>query len=80
MLGSYEYCGEDLGRTEPPLTCRRRKDHGSVCSPTHDRGTDKFNDAWAEWFADNPQVLADWGHQNGYMPHGYTETVEIDHG
>ena len=29
----------------------------------------RFDAAWARWFAANPDVLAVWGHQNGYWPH-----------
>ena len=25
-------------------------------------------EAWAEYFAANPEVLASWRHQNGYWP------------
>ena len=27
-----------------------------------------FEQAWAEYFARHPRVLASWNHQNGYWP------------
>lgn len=67
------YCGEDLGRDEPPHTCRRREGHSTVCSHIRDRGAEAFNDAWAEYFAKHPEILASWGHQNDRWPPGYGE-------
>lgn len=29
-------------------------------------------EAWADYFAKHPEVLASWAHQNGYWPYGYT--------
>lgn len=26
------------------------------------------DEAWAVWFAEHPEVLASWGHQNGRWP------------
>jgi hypothetical protein len=34
----YQYCGADLGRSEPPCTCNRRIAHDGPCSPEHDKG------------------------------------------
>jgi hypothetical protein len=79
--GGYVYCGKELGRDEPPYTCRRHAGHGTVCSHVHDRsGERRFNDAWAEYFAAHPEVLASWSHQNGRMPSGYGEIEEVTHG
>lgn len=73
MSSAYVFCGEDLGREHPPHTCRRRDGHNTVCSHRVDRGSERFNDAWAEYFAEHPEIAASWNHQNGYWPPGYGE-------
>jgi hypothetical protein len=66
-----QLCGEDLGREHPPLTCRRRPGHNTVCSPNRDRGSEAFADAWAEYFDQHPDIAASWSHQNGRWPPGH---------
>lgn len=35
--------------------------------PRNGRG-ETFEEAWARWFKDHPEVRASWSHQNGYWP------------
>lgn len=37
-----------------------------------------YAEAWEQWFSENPEVLAAWGHQNGYPPPGYTDPRSAD--
>jgi hypothetical protein len=30
-----------------------------------------FDEIWAAWFAEHPNTLASWRHQNGYLPMGH---------
>ncbi|QDN94977.1 hypothetical protein FNV58_01195 (plasmid) [Streptomyces sp. RLB1-9] len=78
MRSGYVSCGKDLGREHPPHTCRRRHGHNTVCSHAPDLSTDRgFNDAWAEYFAAHPEVLASWAHQNDRWPPGYGDQKEL---
>lgn len=80
MSSEYFHCGADLGRKHPPFTCNRRVAHNGRCSLAHDRGSEEFDSAWAEYFAAHPEILASWNHQNGYWPPGHVKNEELAHG
>ncbi|MET9388411.1 hypothetical protein ABZY09_47515 [Streptomyces sp. NPDC002928] len=56
----------------------RRPGHNTVCCRVRDRGTERFSDVWAVYFADHPGIAASWNRQNGYTPPGYGESLEFD--
>jgi hypothetical protein len=41
------------------------------------RGDPEFDAIWAAWFAEHPEVLASWRHQNGYLPADYEDNPYV---
>jgi hypothetical protein len=37
-----------------------------------------FDEIWEQWFAEHPDTLASWRHQNGYLPMGHDPYLDRD--
>ncbi|MEU9405552.1 hypothetical protein AB0E08_07595 [Streptomyces sp. NPDC048281] len=77
-MSGARYCGEDLGRERAPHTCRRAPGHSGLCSPARDRGSEAFDNAWAEYFDEHPEIQASFRQQNNTWPPGYVVQPDFD--